>query len=74
MTQILADIVDAVFQVSCTYSALNLNYDFEISSSKVTVTCEGKNNLQSGELPVPQFAENKEADRILAKHLKKVKK
>lgn len=50
MTQLVAEVFEAIFQIGCTYSSLNLNYSFVISESKLTITVEGKNNLISGEM------------------------
>jgi hypothetical protein len=67
MTQILSEIVGSVFQIACTYSALNLSYDYEISESRVTITCEGKNNLKSGSFQVNDSTSEKEVDNQIKK-------
>jgi len=72
-TQLLAEVFDAIFNVACTFSALNFNYDFCITESKVTITCEGKNNLTSGSITVNESVTDKEVDKMIAKRLKKVK-
>lgn len=71
MTQVLAEIIDAVFTVGCTFSTLNLSYDFEISESRVTISVEGKNNLQSGSFEVPSNTSDRKANKMIAKRLKK---
>jgi hypothetical protein len=65
MTQVLAEIIGNVFQICCTYSNLNLSYDFEITESKVTIQCEGKNNLQSGSFEVPSKTSNETVDKMV---------
>ena len=71
MTQVLAEIIDAVFTVGCTFATLNLSYDFEISESKVTISVGGKNNLQSGSFEVPSTTSDKKVDKMIAKRLKR---
>jgi len=67
MTQLLAEIVGAVFQVACTFSALNLSYDYCITENRVTITCEGKSNLQSGSFSVSDLTSEKQVDKQIKK-------
>lgn len=71
MTQLLSEVFDAIFQIGCTFTSLNLNYDFCITESRVTITCEGKSNLQSGSFDVPINTTDKAVDRQIKKRLKK---
>jgi len=54
MTQLVAEIFEAIFQIGCTYKTLNLNYDFCITESKVTISVDGKSNLICGEQKMPK--------------------
>lgn len=71
MTQVLAEIIEAVFTIAVTYSKLNLSYEYEISESRVTIQVEGKNNLQSGIFQVPSSTSNEQVDREIKKVSKK---
>ena len=64
MTQLLADVFDALFTVGCTYKTLNLNYEFVISQSRLTITIEGKNLLISGEMKSPNAEEESKVSPI----------
>ncbi len=59
------EIIDAVFTVSCTFSQLNLDYDFCITDSKVTITCSGRNNLKSGDFEVQSKISEKDVDLLV---------
>ena len=50
MSQLIAEVFDAIFTISLTYSKLNIEYEYEISSSSVKILASGKNNLVSGQL------------------------
>jgi hypothetical protein len=57
----VTELIDAVFTCACTFSSLNLSYDFVISEAKVTVQCEGQNNLIVSETKMPKKVLRKEA-------------
>jgi hypothetical protein len=60
ISQTVSELVDAIFTIGCTFSALNLSYDYCITESRVTITCEGANNLVCSEVKVnPTKAERK---------------
>ncbi len=69
----VSEIIGSVFQIACTFNALNLSYDYEISESRVTITVEGSNNLKSGEFDQPITTTNAETDAKVRKLLKKGK-
>jgi hypothetical protein len=71
MTETLSEIIGAVFQVSCTFSNLNLEYEYDISNAQVLITAKGKNNLQSGSFEIPSTASDKKVDKMIAKRVKK---
>ena len=48
MTETLSEIIGAVFQISCTFDKLNLEYEYDISNAQVLISAKGKNNLKSG--------------------------
>lgn len=70
-TQLLAEIVGAIFQIACTFSSVNFEYEYNISNSQVTVSIQGKNNLQSGSFEVPSTTSNAKVDKEVQKRLKK---
>lgn len=49
--KLLAELIDAIFTISCTFESLNLEYEFDGDSVKILVS--GKNNLICGELKHP---------------------
>ena len=55
-TQLLAEVFDAIFQIGCTFSALNLSYDYCLTENRISITVEGKNNLVSGQFKVKEVA------------------
>jgi len=55
-TQLLAEVFDAIFQIGCTFSALNLSYDYCLTENRISITVEGKNNLVSGQFKVKEKA------------------
>lgn len=73
MTQLLSEVVGAIFNVGCTFKSINFEYEYDITNSQVTVSVKGKNNLESGSFEVPSNTSNKTVDSMIAKRLKKVK-
>jgi len=71
MTQLVADVFNALFTVGCTYSALNLSYEYVISQSKVTIQAEGKNNLEVNEVKAPTAKEESKVSPIVKKKIGK---
>src|SRR3990170_8075359 len=69
MTQLLAELVEGVFNVACTFDTLNLEYETCVSDSTVLISVKGKNRLKSGSF----ITTDTNTDRAIAKHLKKVK-
>jgi hypothetical protein len=62
---LMSEIVDHIFQVACTFSALNLEYDTTVSEAKVCITVRGKNRLVTGSFQVPvNISEAKETKEI----------
>ena len=53
ISKTVGEIIDAVFNVGCTFQSLNFSYDYCITESRVTITCEGSNNLVCGEYKHP---------------------
>jgi len=58
MTQLLAEIFDGIFSLSCTYSSLNLSYDYCLTEQRLIIRVEGKNNLISGEQKITKSSFN----------------
>ena len=73
ITETLSEIIGAVFQVSCTFSNLNLEYEYDISKAQVLITAKGKNNLKSGSFIVPSSTSDKVVDRMIESKISKVK-
>lgn len=71
MTETLSEIIGSVFQISCTFSNLNLEYEYDISKAQVLISAKGKNNLTSGSFEVPSTTSDKTVDRMVKKRLKK---
>ena len=71
ITETLSEIIGSVFQISCTFSNLNLEYEYDISKAQVLITAKGKNNLQSGSFEIPSTTSDKKVDKMIAKRLKK---
>ena len=69
MTETLSEIIGAVFQISCTFSNLNLEYEYDISKAQVLISAKGKNNLQSGSFDVDSKISNKKVDQMVKKKL-----
>jgi hypothetical protein len=70
-TQLLAEIIDSVFQIGCTFSSINFEYEYDITNSQVTISLKGKNNLKSGSFEIPSTTSNKKVDKMIAKRVKK---
>jgi hypothetical protein len=68
MTQLVADVFNALFTVGCTYSALNLSYEYVISESKVTIQAEGRNNLEVSEKKHPNAKKESRFSPILVEN------
>jgi hypothetical protein len=45
ISKVVSELVGCAFQIGCTFSQLNLSYEYEISTSRVTIQVEGSNNL-----------------------------
>lgn len=70
ISKAVSEIIGSVFQVACTFSSLNLSYEYEISSSRVTIQIEGSNNLKSGSLIVDDSVSDDEVAKQIKKRLK----
>lgn len=60
-TQLLSEVIGAVFQIACTYDSINYEYSYDISSSEVTVSIHGKNRLVVKEEKMPKEILEEEA-------------
>jgi hypothetical protein len=74
ISKTVSEIVDAVFNIACTFSALNLCYDYCITESRVTITCEGSNNLTCGVGKSPTAEKESRFSPITVEVKPKVKK
>jgi hypothetical protein len=74
ITETLSEIIGSVFQISCTFSNLNLEYEYDISKAQVLITAKGKNNLQNGSFEIPSSTSDKVVDRMIESKISKVKK
>ena len=72
-TQLMSELVGSIFQIGCTFSSINFEYEYDITNRQVTISLKGKNNLQSGSFEVPSSTSNKTVDSMVEKRLKKVK-
>jgi len=61
----VTEIMEAVFNVACTFSDLNLEYETCISDSTVLISVKGKNKLKSGIFPVSDSMTEKTVDRMI---------
>ena len=65
ITGTLAEIIGSIFNVACTFSNLNLEYETCISDSSVLIAVKGKTKLKSGSFEVPSSTSNKKVDAML---------
>ena len=70
ITGTLAEIIDSIFNVACTFESLNLEYETCISDSTVLIAVKGKNKLKSGSFEVPSTTSNKKVDRMIREKVK----
>lgn len=61
ISKTVSELIEAVFNVAVTFSSLNLSYDYCITESRVTITCEGSNNLVVREEKMPKAVLDEEA-------------
>ena len=66
MSQLIAEVFDAIFTISLTYSKLNIEYEYEISSSSVKIYAVGQNSLIIGEMKHPD-ASKEAKEKIIEK-------
>jgi hypothetical protein len=71
ITETLSEIINSVFQISCTFDKLNLEYEYDISNAQVLISAKGKNKLKSGSFEVPSTTSDKKVDKMIAKRLKR---
>lgn len=67
MTQLLAELVEGVFNVACTFDSLNLEYETCITDSTLLVSVKGKNRLKSGSFQINDSVSNSEMDKQIKK-------
>ena len=67
ITATLAEIVNSIFNVACTFESLNLEYETCISDSTVLIAVKGKNRLKSGSFQVNDSATEKEVNSQIEK-------
>lgn len=77
MTQLLSEVIGAIFNIGCVFKSINFEYEYDISNAQITITIKGKSNLEIGSFDVPITTSNKVIDKKIAKRLcdgKRVKK
>jgi hypothetical protein len=69
-TQLMSELVGSVFQIGCTFSSINFDYEYDITNSQVTISLKGKNNLKSGSFEIPSYTSNRKVDQMVKKKVK----
>jgi len=70
-TQLLSEVIGAIFQIGCTFDSIHFEYKYDTTNSQVTVSIKGRNKLKSGSFEVPITTSNKTVDNQIKKRLKK---
>ena len=68
------ELINAVFQVACTYKQLNLAFETCITDSTILITCSGANRLIASSFNVPESMTEKNCSKRLHAEIEKAVK